>query len=417
MKILMINRTLYSRSAAETAMFCLAGALERMGHEVTYFAQDHPRNENIPNAYVITRPDPSTMSRWERNQRLIYDEDVADCLMERISHDRPSLVIAWQINRSLTYATIKALDEAYIPVWVMLTDFTALCPARTMVCDHSRGLLDKLRTHPKGQTACDKCAKGNFLPCMLHRCYKGKLGPSILAARENIHLRRNKLYDYACGFLAPSEYHRQRFRQAQFTSKPILSVGFPLPPSVFVPAEINRGSFFLFVGTVARRKGVHTLLQALTLCVNDCRLVIAGDGPFRQDAENLAHDLGVTKRVTFVGTLQSKSLRQSMADCLAIVDPSECETVAPLSLLQAQAIGKPAVVSDYGVLPERVTDGKTGCVFTHGNAVSLAQKLDEIAFMSDADYTAMCAAAADHALTEHASEVYAQRVLEATGLL
>lgn len=427
MKILMVNRTLYSRSAAETAMFCLAGALERMGHEVTYFAQEHPRNENVPGAYVITRPDPATQSLWERWKKFVWDPEVGDCLIDRVSNDRPDLVLIWQINRSLTYATVAAMHEKRIPTWVMLTDFTPLCPARTMVRRRRFLLPECLRKKKPVQVACDKCARGNFLPCIWHRCYTNKLGASILAARENRFLRRQRkvkvkgkwihtcLYDRACGFLAPSEYHRQRFRQGNFTIQPILSVGFPLPPSAFEPAETKRGNFFLFVGAVTESRGVRTLLEAMTRCVNDLELMIAGDGPFLEKAENLAHDLGIAGRVSFVGALRPKALRQTMEECLAIVTPSESETIAPLSLLQAQAMGKPAVVSDYGALPERVTDGETGLVFRSGNALELARRLDEMAFMSDEDYDDMCDAAADHAREAYDAEAYARRILTAAG--
>ncbi|MBR4080781.1 MAG: glycosyltransferase [Clostridia bacterium] len=427
MKILMVNRTLYSRSAAETVMFCLADTLERMGHEVTYFAQEHPRNENVPGAYVITRPDPATQSRWERWKKFVWDPEVGDCLVERIAHDRPDLVLIWQINRSLTYAVVGALHEKRIPAWVMLTDFTPLCPARTMVRRRRFLLPESLRKEKPARIACDQCAHGNFLPCIWHRCYTGKLIASILAARENRFLRRPRtvkvkgaqlrtcLYDRACGFLAPSEYHRQRFRQGNFTARPILSVGFPLPPSAFEPVETKRGKFFLFVGAVVENKGIRTMLKAMSLCVNDLELMIAGDGPFLEEAENLAHDLGITSRVSFVGALRPKALRQTMAECLAIITPSESESIAPLPLLQAQAIGKPAVVSDYGVLPERVADGETGFVFRSGNAIELAHKMDEMAFMSDEDYADMCESAADHASAAYDAKAYAQRILKATG--
>ena len=54
MKILMVNRVLYRRSASESVMLCLADTLQRMGHHVAFFAQDHPANPILPDAYVIS---------------------------------------------------------------------------------------------------------------------------------------------------------------------------------------------------------------------------------------------------------------------------------------------------------------------------------------------------------------------------
>ena len=51
--------------------------------------------------------------------------------------------------------------------------------------------------------------------------------------------------------------------------------------------------------------------------------------------------------------------------------------------MEAQACGRPAIVSDNGGLPELVEDGKTGFIFKAGDSNELAHKIqlaDETSF-------------------------------------
>ncbi len=78
-------------------------------------------------------------------------------------------------------------------------------------------------------------------------------------------------------------------------------------------------------------------------------------------------------------------------------------------------MGKPAIVSDRSVLPERVTNGENGLVFPHHSSPMLAQCLDAMAEISDEDYEAMCACARETAHEQYTPEAFAQRVLKAVG--
>ena len=79
--------------------------------------------------------------------------------------------------------------------------------------------------------------------------------------------------------------------------------------------------------------------------------------------------------------------------------------------LEAQALGKPAIVSDFGVLPERVEAGETGYVFPAGKEVALAQRMDDMAFLSDEAYDEMSRTAAEHARDRYHPDAYARRIL------
>jgi phosphatidyl-myo-inositol dimannoside synthase len=66
----------------------------------------------------------------------------------------------------------------------------------------------------------------------------------------------------------------------------------------------------LFSGRLIERKGVNFLLRAMPaiLAQRPVRLVITGDGHYRQEWENLAHELGLDEAVTFAGFVSKDEL-------------------------------------------------------------------------------------------------------------
>lgn len=75
------------------------------------------------------------------------------------------------------------------------------------------------------------------------------------------------------------------------------------------------------------------------------------------------------------------------------------------------ALGKPAIVSRFGVLPERVTEDENGWVFPAGNVPALAQQLDDMADLPEEDYLKMCDKARMKAVEEYDVRAYAERIL------
>ena len=67
--------------------------------------------------------------------------------------------------------------------------------------------------------------------------------------------------------------------------------------------ELQLGDEFLWlaVGRLDPVKDHATLLRAFSTLPNNVRLIVAGDGPLRNDLNALADDLGVRSRVRFLG--------------------------------------------------------------------------------------------------------------------
>jgi glycosyltransferase involved in cell wall biosynthesis len=114
------------------------------------------------------------------------------------------------------------------------------------------------------------------------------------------------------------------------------------------------------VGRLSPEKDLGTLLRAVALAapsVPDLHLIIVGDGQERAALESLARDLCIADRVEFLGERSDIPALLAQAGCY--VASSRTEGVS-LTLLEAMAVGLPAVTTRVGGNAEVVVDGATG---------------------------------------------------------
>ncbi|MCP4120837.1 MAG: N-acetyl-alpha-D-glucosaminyl L-malate synthase BshA [Bacteroidetes bacterium] len=101
------------------------------------------------------------------------------------------------------------------------------------------------------------------------------------------------------------------------------------------------------------------------------KLLMIGDGPKRQETEQLARDLGVAQDVRFLGKQQAVEELLALADLFVM--PSASESFG-LAALEAMACEVPIISSNAGGIPEVNLDGKTGYVLEIGDVEGMAKK-------------------------------------------
>jgi N-acetyl-alpha-D-glucosaminyl L-malate synthase BshA len=107
----------------------------------------------------------------------------------------------------------------------------------------------------------------------------------------------------------------------------------------------------------------------------DAELWLAGDGPDRSAAEQLAHELGIHPHVSFLGKQSHIERLLPQADVLLL--PSQLESFG-LAALEAMACGVIPVATRVGGLPEVITPGVDGFLEEPGDVEAQARRAVEI---------------------------------------
>lgn len=140
----------------------------------------------------------------------------------------------------------------------------------------------------------------------------------------------------------------------------LISNGSDLPRVVNAPPP-GHGVVITSVGRLEKYKGHHRILASLPMIsesVDDVRLVILGEGPYEGELRRQAQALGIADRVEYrsVPFGDRQAMAVALMNAALVVLLSEFET-QPLAILEAAALGRPALVADTSGLSELARQG------------------------------------------------------------
>lgn len=170
---------------------------------------------------------------------------------------------------------------------------------------------------------------------------------------------------------------------ADWEEAQVVPYGVPVPeepePRGALRRELGLASEEPVVVCAARfvpQKDHRTLLAAFRTVLEShptARLVLLGRGPTEDDVRRMATACG--DAVRFEGFVDDPQRWYRAADMLALA--SRHEGLGRV-VLEAAAVGTPAVVTAVGGLPEVVEDGRTGLLTPLGDAAALAHALTSL---------------------------------------
>ena len=161
------------------------------------------------------------------------------------------------------------------------------------------------------------------------------------------------------------------------------------------PQRANPGSretaTLIMSARFSAQKDHLLLLQALAGVKEPWRLVLAGDGPTRPEAERAARRLNLTERVSFVGNRDDIPRLLAGADIFVLATKWEG---LPLSILEAMRAGLPVIATNVGGVSEAVTDGVDGYLTEPGNVDQMRDRIQVLIrskeLLSSLGYRARC---------------------------
>lgn len=127
--------------------------------------------------------------------------------------------------------------------------------------------------------------------------------------------------------------------------------------------QLGDAPVMLWAGRLGKEKNLDMLMQiyrGVLKKIPECRLLMLGDGPERSRLENEMHDC---PGAIFAGRTERSELAHLYPLADVFVFPSTTDTFG-MVVLEAQACGVPAIVTDIGGPQEIVRDGRTGHVIS-----------------------------------------------------
>ena len=136
----------------------------------------------------------------------------------------------------------------------------------------------------------------------------------------------------------------------------------------------------VFVGRLRRYKGLDWVMRTLPDVIDrvpGARLVVLGDGPFRNTLESMASRWGMASAVDFRGFVSAEEKVRWMRQAWVLVQPSPKEGWG-LTVVEAGACGTAVVATDAPGLRDSVRDGATGLLVPDRDRAKLGAALIQV---------------------------------------
>ncbi len=144
---------------------------------------------------------------------------------------------------------------------------------------------------------------------------------------------------------------------------------------------IEDGAAVLFaLGRLHINKGFDVLLKAFSRILKSitdrpCYLLIAGDGPLRDDLQLLAQELGLAAQIKWLGWIDQPAIYFQLAD--VFICPSRHEPLGNV-VLEAWGNQTPVVASNSQGPAELITAGENGLLVENENAEQMCSAIQQL---------------------------------------
>ncbi len=160
----------------------------------------------------------------------------------------------------------------------------------------------------------------------------------------------------------------------------------PVVKNILLPREgekdIGRRSGGLFVSRMLEEKGAGDLIEALPMIlqrVPGFRIVVAGDGPFLEEAKRRSAASGCDRAVHWTGQMQHKALRYLYDSAMIFIFCSRLPEGMPMALAEALVAGIPVVTTPVRFAHDYLQEGVNCLYYPAGEPGKLAEAVIRLA--------------------------------------
>ena len=358
MRILFVNKFHYLKGGSEKYYFELAELMKENGHEVAFFSMKNDKNISTGSKeYFVEEIDLNTGSKLKALD-VIYSKENAQKMKEALEDFKPDIVHINNFQRQLSASIVTEIKRKNIPIVFTAHDMQAICPASAMLYNGE---------------ICEDCIQKGYGCCIKKSCIKDSKLKSILGVMESKYYRLRKIYKKIDYIIAPSEFIKKQLIKGGISYNAIETVHNFVIDSGYKEDFVDDGYAFFF-GRLSIEKGILNVIRAVKEIPNS-KLVIAGDGPEKENIQKFIIQNKLNDRIELVGYLNQDDVKKYIKNSKFVVVPSIWYENCPYSILETMEIGKPIIGSKIGGIPELIEDGKNGFLYEYQNVSELIEKM------------------------------------------
>jgi glycosyltransferase involved in cell wall biosynthesis len=363
MKVLLVNKFLYPKGGDAISTLTTGELLAKKGHDVHFWGMDHPDNPSYPlQKFFISCVDYNNLGgvvdKTKSAVNILYSFEAKRKISLLLKIIKPDIIHLNNFAHQITPSILDEIKKYNIPTVMTMRDYKMVCPTYSMLVNG---------------VSCEKCKFGRFYHCALNRCSKGSLIKSLINVGEMyLHHKILRIYDKIDVFIAPSRFLMDKVKEMGMIGE-VVHLSNCVDIEVFQPAYGWQDNSIVYLGRLSHEKGVCTLIDAVK-DIKKVRLKIVGDGPLKGSLQGKIQSEKITN-VNFLGYKAGQELHEEIRRSMFLVIPSECYENNPRSVIEAFALGKPAIGARIGGIPELVQDWKTGLTYTSGDVDDLKDKI------------------------------------------
>jgi len=286
----------------------------------------------------------------------IHSRTTSAQLTNIVKNFRPDFAYVHNIYPLISPSLYHTLHKQRIPILQVVHDFRPLCANGWFYTQ---------------QKICDACKHGNNFHAIRKKCYKDSYILSGLYAAAMTYCRWGALAKVDA-FLCLTDFMRDTLADAGVPASKL----FVRPNSIDasqIHTAIGQGNYVAYIGRLSPEKGLWTLIKAFEQ-LRDIKLKIAGTGQMEYALRSFVREKKLDN-VEIVGFVAGNEKSEFLQKSRFIVLPSEWYETFGMVVLEANAVGKPAVASNLGAIPTLVEDGKSGLLFAPGDPADLARQV------------------------------------------
>ncbi len=365
MKIVLVNYRYFISGGPERYYFNIKEVLEKHGHEVIPFSIKGSRNfpteyekyflDAVDDEVYFAQSKKSPKVIIKSFNRMFWSPEAKRKFRQLLRDVRPDLVYIMQMHNKISPSIVYAARKEGIPVVHRISDFQYMCPNALFYNDRTG--------------VCEDCLKGHRMSCVKNKCVLNSRVYSAIKAAAKFYHDRKHIARKIDAFVVPSTFTMGKLAEYGIENNKLNHI-----PTFFNLKEENPEAtyepYILYVGRIEKQKGLMTLVKAFAGTDMPLKIIGFSNDGYVDELKDYLKDK--KHNIEFLGRKTFEEIVPYLKSCRATVVPSEWYDNFPNAILESFAYAKCVVATDFGSLPELVTDGVSGFTFPYGDAAALA---------------------------------------------